>query len=217
MIDARMSRLFLVSAALLLEISLPIGIRAQESATAQPEETQSEEEKLLRATAFRYFSADEDYRRGNLIVRSQVDELQAYLRRTRGPIKAANPIFLKRVLQDNSLLGRYFYRQGGAEVLRLTAEQLGGYGKLEALSATREGKLAIQSAIETASPQELIELAQSAEKPSAAGDTESGDSKKTIPTFLDLRIYTLEEYFEAVFEAEKRLQTPTKEASSPSS
>ena len=75
--------------------------------------------KSMRETVFRFFEGDRRYQRGDLIVQSQVAELQDYLRKTRGPIRATHPKLRKQVLSDNACLARAFYRLGGRELLQI--------------------------------------------------------------------------------------------------
>lgn len=172
-----------------------VGItRADDAVTAI-----SDEDVILRDTVYRFFQTENSFKEGDLIVRSQVEDLQDYLRRTRGPIPAANPILLKRLVRDNSLLSRYYYRQGGADVLRSAAKSLHGYRQLEACCASKLGKEHLQRAIKKSDPMEIVQFVtkQDAEK-STETPSDTVVAEPNAPSYLDLRIYTVEDFLDAI-------------------
>ncbi len=166
-----------------------------------------QEAKRLRETVLRFFEGDSGYQPGDLIVQSQVAELQDYLRRTRGPIHATHSRIRKRVLADNACLARAFYRLGGRKLLGQTAIQLGGYAPLDRLCQTKAGRRKLSKAILAGDMASLVAYAQAIEKTLA----ESPDAKAKQATFVTHRapkIYSVEDFVLAITATPKSTSKP---------
>ena len=166
-------------------------IRAEDVAIEEGQKDQK-----LADSIRRYFRSSGSHEAGDLIVRSQVEELQNYLRKTRGPIPASNARILKRVLPDSSQLARLFYRQSGAYVLRTAASRLGGYHVLDRLCNTREGLTKIRLAIGSGKSEDLNAIASAEESPDGtvglgASDPVDGAAHRYS------KIYTVEDFLQA--------------------
>lgn len=146
----------------------------------------------LRETIERHFDSMDGVQDGDLICQSQVDEVQQYLRRTQGHIPATHPRLFRRALPDLAPLVRFFYMDGGADVLREAAQQLHGYGQLHALSLTGAGRAEISTAIESKNPQLLIKLVT--ERAVSPTSPEQGDRQ---PHTANSHIFTLQQFLEA--------------------
>ena len=127
-----------------------------ESGGLQPDEPHGADSDILRETVKRYFQRDSDYRLDDLIVRSQVEELQVYFRRTRGQTRLSNPRLRKNVLSDNNLLARTFFSSEGHIFLRKVAKSLGGYERLDRLCMTAMGRKTLTEMVASGDDRALV-------------------------------------------------------------
>ncbi len=175
--------------------------------TAFAEQSTAEQNQQLAQTIHRYFAGNSGYREGNLICRSQVEELQQYLRRTRGNIPAIHRRLLNRVLADEAPLTKFFYTKNGEAVLYAAANKLAGYAELEAAARMAEGRKQIRAAIQSNQSDALVEFVKqqfpvkSRPNPSQQGqqagqqaDQQAGQQRARTAI---ARIYTLEQFIEA--------------------
>jgi hypothetical protein len=155
----------------------------------------AEENLQVAQTIERYFAGILDYRTGDLICRSQVEELQRYLRKTRGNIPAAHRRLLHRVLADEAPLIRLFYGEHGEKVLGTAAGQLAGYAELDSISRLASGRILIKEAIQSDQPDVLEAYAkrETAAKPSHQSQQARPQGASTGST----RIHTVEQFIEA--------------------
>ena len=145
-------------------------------------------------TVLRFFAGMTSYEEGDLIVQSQVEELQDYLRKTRGRSRATQPVLLKRVLADHSPLARLFYTPEGGPVLRSAAEKLGTYAGLDRLSRTSTGRRQLNEAIHDGNADRLVKiLAEGNQSTHRTAD----DHPEHVPR-LKRRIYTVKQFLLAV-------------------
>jgi hypothetical protein len=171
--------------------------------TASAEQPMVEQNQQLALTIHRYFASNSDYREGNLICRSQVEELQQYLRRTRGNIPAIHRRLLNRVLADEAPLTQFFYTKNGEAVLCAAANELAGYAKLEAAARMAAGRIQIKAAIQSNQSDALVEFvkqefpAKSRPNPSQQGQQAGQQAGQQQAGTAVARIYTLEQFIEA--------------------
>jgi len=154
----------------------------------------SPESAELKMTIQRFFAGESGYQNGDLITRSQVEELQKYLRRTRRRGPALHPTLLGRILPDNRRLVNLFYARSSGEVLRVAAEKLGGYAALEALTRSTASYTQLVEAVDSESVDSVVKLAESAQK----ADTAKAEGKKKR---RKKAIYTADDFFSAVLAA----------------
>ncbi len=164
--------------------------------------------KKLEETVRRYFASIGGYHEGDLISRSQVEDLQVYLRRTQGHSAATHARILRRILPDDSRLVRLFYQKNGAELLRQAAVKNGGYEVFDRLSRSTAKYARLVEATDRGSIEKLNQLTDEELKKLLATKEKSEANKSRVKSS---RIYTIEDYLEAVIPAEtKRLVTPEK-------
>ena len=95
-----------------------LSIQGQNTSAAADTETDTEATgRKLAATVYRYFESSKSYHKGDLITRSQLAEMQSYLRKTNGHSPATHPRLLNRALADEARLVRYFYLEKNSEIL----------------------------------------------------------------------------------------------------
>lgn len=152
-------------------------------------------DQLLRETIERYFSGMSDFQQGDLICQSQVEEVQRYLRKTQGHIPATHLRLLHRALRDEAPLVRFFYMDDGAAILREAARRLGGYGPLQALSLTGQGRLLIDTAINSKDPELLVTFVR--QESSSASSSPSSEQAERQRRPRDGHIYTMQQFIEA--------------------
>ena len=152
----------------------------------------------LEKTIRRYFLGQSDYHEGDLVTRSQVEQLQSYLRKTRRHSPASHPVILQRFLTDRNRLCKAFYLKNGGKVLREASKQIGGYASLEALVRDTGHYTAILQAIHSGSVEEIIKLVESVNESKSAEDREAEHSRK----LRKKTIYTIDEFISVVFEEE---------------
>lgn len=176
--------------------AVPIG------GAVQPQSgTLSTEDEQLRATVLRFFDGQSDYLNGDLIVRSQVTELQDYLRKTRGLCRATHPSLWKRVLADHASFCRMFFGPGGRKTLNKTAEILGGYSALARLCQSKQGRAVLAKSIQAGDAQMLVDYVRAnleanqnqREEPSTAGSVTAVAGKRFS------KIYSVEDLLFAIF------------------
>ena len=175
-----------VSATLLLLLPwapLPRGAATTEGAPAAHRDG-------LEETVRRFFAEISSYHQGDLIVQSQVEDLQDYLRKTHRRSRATQPVLLKRVLPDRSQLARFFYTAQGGSVLRSAAEKLGTYAGLDHLSRTSTGRHQISEAIHSGRADQLVEILTEKNPPA---DRTAGGHSKNVP-LPKRRIYTVQQF-----------------------
>ena len=171
--------------------------------TASAEQSTAEQNQQLAQTIHRYFAGNSGYREGNLICRSQVEELQQYLRRTRGNIPAIHRRLLNRVLADEAPLTQFFYAKNGEAVLYAAANKLAGYAELEAAARMAAGRKQIKAAIQSNQSDALVEFVKhefptkSRPNPSQQGQQADQQAGQQQARTAIARIYTLEQFIEA--------------------
>lgn len=170
--------------------------------------------KNLRTTLDLYLSADRSYVSGNLLTDSQLAEFQLYLRKTRGNSLATHSKWIERMVKDSDPLAQMFYN-GGSKLLPEVAEKTGGYAKLEQLSRNAGGRQTLQQAIAAKSvPQILTAIAEHDKKqvtqPSSNKKATGKQAVKTVApeTAQARRIYTADDYVQAVMAAEQARNQP---------
>jgi len=154
------------------------------------------QDQIIAKTARFYFESSGTYAPGDLITESQIEELQDYLRRSFGNSPATHRGLTNRAIKDDAPLSKYFYREQANTVLRKAAEELGGYGQLEALSLNRQGRKVLQEAISTRSEAGIIsriEISRQNKDAEASGNPQSGSPHQPKA------IYTLEDFLGAAF------------------
>ncbi|NOY43598.1 MAG: hypothetical protein GXP26_17395 [Planctomycetes bacterium] len=168
-------------------------------------EDTAEETKILKETVRRYFASIGGYHEGDLITRSQVEDLQLYLRRTRGHSAATHARILRRILPDDSRLVRLFYQKNGAELLRQAAVKNGGYEVFDRLSRSTAKYSQLVEATDRGSIEKLNRLTdEESQQQLAAREEKSGKNKGYVRLS---RIYTIEEYLAAIISPTKT-ETP---------
>jgi len=149
----------------------------------------SEPEMTIR----RYFTGQSGFQAGDLITRSQVEELQQYLRRTRRRGPASHPRMLRQILPDNCRLAKLFYSGNGDEVLPGAAQRLGGYAVLEALTRSTASYAQLIEAVDSGSVDLVVKLAESVRSAQKSETTQVESKKKRRKRV----IYTLDEFLSA--------------------
>lgn len=159
---------------------------------------------VLEKTIVRFFQSMGGYEDGDLISRSQVQDLQVFLRRTNRRGLVTHPRMLTPVLPDNSRLIRLFYAKNGAQVLREAAKKLGSYRELEELSRSSSGyDLLVKAVNRNNNADEVLEMAFKRREEKQKGD-------RKVP--LKLRVYTIEEFLERLAASAKGKQKSPAEA-----
>ena len=182
-----MSRIALVLSLVFLSLTAAPPVSGTQSSADQ--------DPKLAGTIYRYFSSISDYQEGNLICRSQVEELQRYLRRTQGSIPASHRRLLNRVLADEAPLSQFFYGENGEAVLCDAAVELAGYEELEVAARTTAGRKLIKAAIRSNESDALVQYlkqeiaSKKSQQSQQAGQQEAKTSRA--------RIYTVEQFIEA--------------------
>ena len=154
----------------------------------------------LSKTVIRFFESQSQYLPGDLIVRSQVAELQAYLRKTEGACPATNPQLRRRVLVDHACLARVFYGLGGDRLLREAARKLGSYGPLDRLCQSKAGRAILTTAVRQSNLEMLMDYLQKHElppEPVRAIPLDQDIDQKQLARKLH-KIYTLEELLKSL-------------------
>ncbi len=172
--------------------------------------------KDLKAKVERYCSTIAGYEQGDLLTKSQWEDLQAYLLRTEGSSLATHHKWRWRMLKDTAPLAKKF-RAGGAPVLRQVAAKLGGYEELDHLSRRAAGRKQIQAAVEANSPDELLQSMLTERKKKTA----LPESKQRQRATLNKRIYTTADFIAVLrprkSEGKSRDPEPKLESGNPTS
>lgn len=159
--------------------------------SASAEQSSAEQNRKLAGTIHRYFASMSGFREGNLIYRSQVEDLQRYLRKTQGNIPASDRRLSNRLLADRAPLVRLFYAESGEAVLSAAAGKLAGYAELGKAARTPAGRKLIKTAILSDRSDALVKFIK--QKLAAKSSPDSQQASRT----LDTRIYTVEQFIEA--------------------
>ena len=150
-----------------------------------------------RDTVLRYFSSNQSYRVEDLLVQSQVSELQNYLRSTKGHSPSTHPKLLKRVLPDHSHLAKLFYQKRFKQKLRDLSKELDGYESLHRMCHTAAGSKQLENLLENGETARIILIAK---------DLIKKPKRKRAP-----RIYTVGDFLDVSQKLsirEKELQDP---------
>ena len=148
-------------------------------------------------TVIRHFQSQDQYHVGDLIVRSQVAEIQDYMRKTRGISPITNSRLCKRVIADQDPLARAFNSAGNDQLLREAASQLGGYGPLDQLCQLKSGRQILATTIRQSNLEILLEyirekgLSPEIVQTSSANAEEKQDRGRS-------KIYTVEDLLKAI-------------------
>jgi len=161
---------------------------------AESPQKDSLEPSIQEMTIRRYFEGQSGYHAGDLITRSQVAELQVYLRRTRNRGSASHPLILGRMLPDSCRIAKLFYRKNGGNVLRGAAAKLGGYAAIEALTRSTDSYSQLVEAATSGSVDAVVQLAESAGLGQTNETTVTAGKKKRRRKI----IYTVDDFLSAV-------------------
>jgi len=155
----------------------------------------------LSKTVIRFFESQANYLPGDLIVRSQVADLQAYLRKTHGASSATNPQLRRRVLVDRACLARVYYGLGGDRLLREAAGKMGGYGPLDRLCQSKAGRALLTTAVNQSNLNALLDYFRKQEllpPPVRVSHGDRGEHEKKQLVRKLSKIYTVEELLKAI-------------------
>ena len=142
----------------------------------------------LKSTIDRYLLASPNYRDGDLLTRSRMEELQDYLRRTKGNSLVTHSRWRQKMLPDRAPLAKLFF-SGGSKVLRAASDQLGSYAELDLLSRSKSGRKRLEDAIRANEPKELARFLLANREKSVAGATNESEKHPSVPATA--RIYTI--------------------------
>ena len=156
----------------------------------------------LEATIKRHFAATTGYQEGDLITRSQIEEVQTYLRKSLGHSVATHPRLLIRFLADEARLARIFYWKDGAEMLRTTVANGHSYEILDKLTFKKKSYDQFTRVVELQNLDELKQMIDEELKHQAALEVERQDRPKR--RYKPPRIYTVEGYLEYIKEVYKK-------------
>ncbi|QDS99521.1 hypothetical protein [Adhaeretor mobilis] len=139
------------------------------------------EQRVLTETVYRFMAANADIQPDDLIVQSDVRDLQDFLRVTHHHMAFSSPLLVNRILADRSPLSRLYYRDGG-DALRSVAEALGSYAPLDRLASRGSGRKALQVAIDSGSVVELLRTIESLESrpPPASSQTKIYTTRELV-------------------------------------
>ncbi|MEQ8838894.1 MAG: hypothetical protein RID07_18960, partial [Lacipirellulaceae bacterium] len=129
-----------------LVLSLGLQLQSEEMATR----ADLNPRKQLAEAVGRFMASNSDLHPDDLIVHSDVLELQEYLVRTHREGPLTSPRVLHHVLEDRSALSRLYHRRGG-DALRTAAEALGSYEPLNQLARKGDGRKVLRDAIDSGS------------------------------------------------------------------
>ncbi len=150
---------------------------------------------VFNETVRRHFASQRGYHEGDLITRSQIEELQGYLRSAFGHSAATHPRALRRILADDSRLASLFYKKNRGEILRALAAQNKGYEVFDRISRTTAGYARLTEAVDHAEVGVLNQLAD--EESQKTLSAKSGNSETPVRRSKPTPIYTVEEYLAA--------------------
>ena len=160
-------------------------------------------------TVIRHFQSQQQYHVGDLIVRSQVAEIQDYMRKTRGISASTNSRLRKRVVADQDPLARAFYSADNDRLLREAAIQLGGYGPLDQLCQLKSGRQILATAIRQANLEMLVKYAHENGVSSGAAQASSANVEEKRNRERS-KIYTVEDLLKAMHPHRKGLADPVR-------
>jgi len=171
-----------------------LGVLSPRLGLAESEVEASSKPSAIEMTIRRFFSGQSEYQDGDLITRSQVEEFQLYLRRTRQRGPASHPLILKRLLPDNSRLCKVFYLKNGGKVLRIASQKLGGYAGIEALVKSTASYTQLVDAVRSGAADSVVQLVE------AAGMGKKLDTTKIVENRKRRKktIYTVDDFIKAV-------------------
>ena len=185
-----------------LPLVLVVGLVSNMAVAAGPEVDAN-----LVETIRLFFTLDPEFRPGDLITRTQVEELQTYLRKTRREGPATEISLLARSLPESTPLVRFFYQDDGSELLRQAAKQLGGYEPIYKLCHMPQERLLVRKAILKSDLSALLAVVADTTNDSPHLSEKGGPSSLSLPT-NDLdhgksttrlhRIFTVEELIDAL-------------------
>lgn len=138
-----------------------IGLELQ-TLEAQSEEQVGARQQLAEAVA-RFMASNADLQPNDLLVHSDLLELQQYLIQTNREGPLTSPRVLNRVLEDRSALSRLYHRRGG-DALRTAAEALGSYEPLNRLARAGSGQKILRDAIDSGSVVALLRTIETLER-----------------------------------------------------
>ena len=125
------------------------------------------------------------YGRDKLLTRSDVEELLEFLRRTGRADNIQKAVLLKRFLPDLNPLAQLYNSADNAQMIRSAAVQLGGYGPLLQLSASRGGRVLLSEGLRTGSVDEIVREAEEAHPTTSLGEMCSGRWLYTVGDLLE--------------------------------
>jgi len=168
---------------------------------------ESSNPSALEKTIRRFFTGQSGYHADDLITRSQVEELQEYLRKTWRRAPASHPLILHRLLPDENRLCKVFYLKNGGKVLREASLKLGGYVGLEALVRTTAKYAHLVKAVRSGSADAVVELVESSDMGKNA-ETVRAEEKRERRKKM---IYTVDDFISAVIVTPKA-KTPAEDS-----
>jgi len=175
-------------------------------AVAGPVVEESSQPSALEMTIRRFFEGQGNYQAGDLITRSQVEELQGYLRKTGRRSPASHPVILRRFLPDRNRLCKVFYLKNGGKVLRAASLELGGYAEIEALARKTASYTQLVKAVRSGQADTVVELVKS----SVTGKDDETLKTEEKRKRLNRTIYTVDDFIKVVI-ATSEAKTPAEE------
>lgn len=190
--------------------------KSSDAATANVAEKTSDAE-ILAATTRQFFGALEGFTPGDLLVASQVEDLQAYLRRTFGPCRLTSPRVVRSAVPDRAPLSRLFHGPNGKSVLREASRQLAGYAQIDALCRSLGGRGIIVRAIAEGDPNAIVQGAN--RLADAAEAKRGGRSPDTVEPVARPRriVYTVDEMLHTYLDLDDKNTGSTEQAGLPQS
>ena len=180
----------------LFGVTLLLLVCASHALAEKKPNVDSDELQAIKDSVLLYFESTGGFQKGDLVCRSQIEEVQSYLRKTRGHSLATHPRLLNRFLADESRLSRLFYMKNGATVLRKAAEKTAGYSVFDKLSHKTASLKKLNDAVEKEDIQALIELGN---LELAKQKNESHDQNSTANNLAKRkRLYTVEDFLDVI-------------------
>ncbi len=135
--------------------------------------------KQQRTGVRRLLSRVEGLDQGDLLSRSQVEDLRSYLRRTRRDANVVDRQLTLRFLPDSNYLVRLFNRGQNARTLRRAATELGGYERVLALSKTSYGQDVLAEGLRRGRIEGIVQAAEElSERSGVAESDEAADQRR---------------------------------------
>lgn len=179
----------------LVGIILYIATLGGQATAADPKEIAPAQ---LKAIVHRYFHADPNYHDGDLLTRSQLAEMQLYLRRVRGNTLASHRKWRDLMLPDNAPLIS-IYRGDDQGTLREAAIKAGSYAELDRLARTLAGREKIQAALKQKSADQLLALIEEARAGQHAEESSASTADRR-----PRRIYSADDFIASVVQSHKK-------------